>query len=1840
MKTPLKILVPGCLALLAGAAVSHAATIVLNANDAFGEHSFNAGTHWVGGLAPSAANDYNTAAFQMRTPADLNNYTFAGASLTFSNPASAGTGNGSVLEKFSGGAGAARTLTINNLTNATGAIIRSGSTAGTLLTIAGNHYTIAGTSSIWADQTIWIIASPLLGGDSVVLTNFANNGNDHVAYTGTNAGFTGSWYLNGGGNGAWSAQLDGLYSLPGNPSSFNPGQITFLNLGQLRDTVGCSLTNSNGGITLAANGTINTTAITLIGEPITDLTNGVPSHALLTSSGTGTLVLSNANNNYSGGTTISAGVLQLGVDNAIPGNTIAGDVTVNAATLDLNAHNATINGLNGSGTVDTTVGGTPTLTVGANGDNGTFTGTIQNSAGTLSLTKIGAGTETLSGGFTYSGNTVVAGGTLSMSSATSVPSTPGSVIVSNGAAFTANALVASFPVNNLVVGTNSTLNLNLSSTVNGINAAGSLTFQDNATNNLVYGSLSANPTALALNAAGGISAPGTNIVINISASGLKIGTFTLIKYTGTALGSIANFLLNPPPGVGATLVNNTLNDSIDINITSTPNELAWNGVNGTSWDLTTPNWTNLLAGGITVFQQYTNGSVIAGDAVLFDDTLTNDFINPQPTNITLNSTFYAFPVVVNSTLPYSIAGAGGITGVTSLVKSNTGSLTLLTSNSFAGGVFIDGGSIIITNNSALGASSGAVTLNGGTLQINGPVTNSRAFPMPVASTIGVGAGAAASLGGVISGAGANFHKTDIGTLILTAKETFTGNLFVQGGTAVIASGGSITNGSYDSIGVDTNDNGTLTLNGTGSLSTTADFNVGDIGSAIGTLNVANTATLTMNAFFIGSANAAGSTASGTVNQSGGTITEISTGVGTFAIGGRTAATGVGVYNISGGTLTANGGIRVGGTGTGTLNQNGGTINALQGINIARIAGSFGTNNLNGGTLSTFNVSSTTGTNAVFNFNGGVLQANFSPPNATWFSGNIQANILAGGAVIDTSNNSVTISTPLLAGSPSGGLTKKGSGSLNLTGVNTFTGPITNNAGTLFLNSASTYPGAVVVNAGTLQMTTASTLQGNTTVSNNATFTINQVGSATASLGNLTLNGPAATPGAILGLAPTLANNPTVALLNCGTLTLNGTNSISLPVASIGTLALIKYTGAIAGSGNCTNLLLPQGAAGFISNNVANSTFYAVITSTGPGIVWTGTSTLAGKTNLWDIGSTTNWLLGATPTSYHQVVVPGDLVTFNDVGSGVVFLNTSVAPASLLISNSSKHYTFSGSGNVSGPAGLLKLGSGTTLLSLSNNSYAGNTVISNGTLQVGTAATLPTAGTVLMGSSGTLELAGLNQTIGELNGSGVVDNNAGVDLVLTLGTSTGGTWNGSIQDQGGGKVALAKNGTGTWVVGGANNLNNGSPFTTENILNAGTTILTNGGSMASGTLQMWIANGAGSTASMVVAGGSLSVSNNLLIVGNGTNANGTLVVNSGSVIHGGGVNGIFAAAGANNIWVGAQGGTGTLIVNGGQVLNSQGLVLGQNIPGSGTLYLNGGLVQATAVLANNTPTTSIAYFNGGTLQATTNSGDFLQGITANVMSNGLVLDDGGFAVSISAVSLGAGDAFGGGLVKQGLGTVYLDVANGYTGTTMIASGTLAGVGVIAGPVVVGPAGAIGGGDAAALGTLNLSSTPLTLQGTAAMRISKNSGIPASDLITGISAANYGGTLSISNATSDATALVAGDSFTLFSATTHTGNFGIVSGSPAPALAYSFNPANGVLTVIATASNPTNITFSVSGSTLTLSWPADHLGWIAQSNSVSVASPTSWHDIPGSQSGTSLNITLNPALPEVFFRLRHP
>ena len=633
------------------------------------------------------------------------------------------------------------------------------------------------------------------------------------------------------------------------------------------------------------------------------------------------------------------------------------------------------------------------------------------------------------------------------------------------------------------------------------------------------------------------------------------------------------------------------------------------------------------------------------------------------------------------------------------------------------------------------------------------------------------------------------------------------------------------------------------------------------------------------------------------------------------------------------------------------------------------------------------------------------------------------------------------------------------------------------------------------------------------------------------------------------------------------------------------------------------------------------------------MVWTGTNSGAGLANLWDINSTTNWLLGATATTYRQPIIPGDAVTFNDTGSGTVILNTNAGPSSVTISNNAITYNLGGRGNLIGSGGVTKLGTGTAILSLTNDSYSGDTTISNGTLQVGTTTALSGAANLNIGPSGTLELPGLSQTVNNLFGQGTVDNGTSTNVTLTL--NNGGTWNGTIHDQGaGGGVSLTKIGNGTLVIGGSNYMT--SPTASQ--VNAGLTIITNGGSITCVNSEYWVGAVGGLTATNIVDGGTVTTMNNFLVVGRGSaTANGTLIVNSGTV----------RKAGANVIVVGSLGATGTLIVNGGQVLNNSELWLGENATAVATLYLNGGLLQATDIRANGTfPSVApVAYFNGGTLQASANSADFLQ-VNSYVMSNGMVFDDNGFTDTIALVPLVPGDSGNGGLIKKGSGTLYLDNFNTYTGDTLVTNGLLAGIGGVGGNLIVAPNGNLGAGNAANISTFTIGGS-LNIQGKATVRVNKTGGGTANDQFTGYTSVHFGGVLVVTNATSDSTPITTTDTFPIFSAG-GTGNFTSIQGTPGPGLAYSFNPATGILSVVTAAPAITGLAFTgtpvISGTSLLISGTNSGSGSVYLLTSTNIASPLNswlpvWTNVFTGDSSFTTNIpnAVDPAKDKQFYIL---
>jgi autotransporter-associated beta strand protein len=146
--------------------------------------------------------------------------------------------------------------------------------------------------------------------------------------------------------------------------------------------------------------------------------------------GTGTFTLG-AVNNYAGSTSVQAGALKAGVDNATPPNPCT---VAFGATLDLNAHNVSLGSLSGAGTVSYPAHPIfGTLTTGLDNTSTTFDGLI---TGSINLVKAGSGTFSLGAVSNYAGSTAVQAGTLAVGIDNAYPPNPCTVAL--GATFDVN----------------------------------------------------------------------------------------------------------------------------------------------------------------------------------------------------------------------------------------------------------------------------------------------------------------------------------------------------------------------------------------------------------------------------------------------------------------------------------------------------------------------------------------------------------------------------------------------------------------------------------------------------------------------------------------------------------------------------------------------------------------------------------------------------------------------------------------------------------------------------------------------------------------------------------------------------------------------------------------------------------------------------------------------------------------------------------------------------------------------------------------------------------------------------------------------------------------------------------------------------------------------------------------------------------------------------------------------------------------------------------------------------------------------------------------------------------
>jgi fibronectin-binding autotransporter adhesin len=561
-----------------------------------------------------------------------------------------------------------------------------------------------------------------------------------------------------------------------------------------------------------------------------------------------------------------------------------------------------------------------------------------------------------------------------------------------------------------------------------------------------------------------------------------------------------------------------------------------------------------------------------------------------------------------------------------------------------------------------------------------------------------------------------------------------------------------------------------------------------------------------------------------------------------------------------------------------------------------------------------------------------------------------------------------------------------------------------------------------------------------------------------------------------------------------------------------------------------------------------------------------------------------------------------------------------------------------SGTISGTAGLTKAGSHTLTLS-GANTYTGPTLLNAGTLNISGSvnSTSITAGNAagksVLNISDPANITAANLFTGNTTNAVNAVYQTGGTLNLSGGSGdllSIGNWNNAFGyfDAAGGTENI--NGI---SIGGENNPNVWPPVGTGDgildvngatINNVGWIVLARGAGPQTGILNMY-------SGLLTYIGGGIGCNWN----GNSSPSNGVQT----SIIN---------------------------IMGGSVTSTSQGVNF--RTPGDiGILNLNGGLLEGTSVTGS-----GVVNFNGGTLQAAQPQTGFVAMDKAYVYSGGAVIDNNGNGISIDQPLLaptGNGvhgiTSFTGGagyiappivIITNGVGdttgagATAIAQINRVTGTVTNVVITCPGVNYTTTPIFV----LSGGGATTAATITGAAPTANTGGGLTSIGVGTLT-LSASNTYIGKTIVGSG-TLDIVNPVLAATStvVVSNGAFLQldFSVTNRVAGL-VLNGVSQPVGVYnsttspSFIVGTGSLQVASPiASNPTNITFSVSGSgssgTLSLSWPSDHLGWILQrqTNSMSVGLSTNWVDVTGSDTITTTNVGINPAIPTSFYRLRHP
>jgi autotransporter-associated beta strand protein len=759
----------------------------------------------------------------------------------------------------------------------------------------------------------------------------------------------------------------------------------------------------------------------------------------------------------------------------------------------------------------------------------------------------------------------------------------------------------------------------------------------------------------------------------------------------------------------------------------------------------------------------TGGTVNAGDA----DTFLG-FSGRGTINVTNSGTLNTYNINVG------IFGDG-------LLNVNGGSVNVTTTAFFisyqakasatvTNGTLTIGGDLILGDD--IGTSPNALDINsGGLVRVSGNLTRrstDSVINLNAGGTLQIGTGGitgtllggtgnlenngtlifnhseASSYSGVLSGSGA-LEKQGTGTLTLSGANTYTGATTVSAGTLEFSNTASLYNATTSAW---------TAANLTVASGATAAFNVGGAGE----FTSGNLDTLV----------ALGNATNGF--QSGSSI-GLDTTNGNFSydsvIANPNSGTNVlGLTKLGSNTLTL----------TGSNTYTGGTT-------------------LTAGTLA-LGSSNAIGSSGTISFGGGTLQASAS--NTIDYSARF-SNAASQQYKIDTNGQNLTLATALT--SSGGSFTKLGSGTLTLSGANTYTSGTTLSGGTLTAGNLNAFgTGALTIGAGTF-LDLANYSIANTVTNNGGTIlNAGTLAGGTFNGGTTDLSGANSTVAAVTGTATVNVTGTDTAIttVSGGTVNVNaaGTTIQSYNGGDVAVGAGLAVTvnegtssGSISGAGGLT-----KAGSGTLALSGSNS-FSGALTVSG------GILNLRNATGLGTTAGSTTVSNGATLQLQGGITVGAEALSLNggaasdQTGALVNVSGTNTYGGAVTVTASSSISAASGSVlNLTG--GVVKNGTVAT--------FNGGTFIRNsGTLNANVTDALPTANgrtAVIFDGTGTSVLSlGAAQSVASLTSAGAATLTLGANT-LTVGTSTGSTtFAGVISGSGG----LIKDGASTQILTGAN-----------------------------------------------------------------------------------------------------------------------------------------------------------------------------------------------------------------------------------------------------------------------------------------------------------------------------------------------------------------------------------------------------------------------------------------------------